>query len=98
MRFILLLCLLILAPLVRAANRLANCQPGGPCATPIEVRIVLLTMFEVGSDVGNRPGEFQLWAERANLTDHAIPFHTDTTISTTIRSASFSRWSRESAR
>ena len=44
------------------------CVPGGPCDDPVEVRVVLLTMFEIGEDTGDRPGEFQLWAERANLT------------------------------
>jgi len=45
-----------------------DCAPGGPCAEPVEVRMVVLTMFEIGADTGDRPGEFQLWAERANLT------------------------------
>jgi len=35
--------------------------------------MVLLTMFEIGADTGDRPGEFQLWAERANLTEQ-YPF------------------------
>ena len=73
MRSILLLCVLILTPQVRAGDAPRDCQPGGPCANPIDVRVVLLTMFEIGSDTGDRPGEFQLWAERANLTER-YPF------------------------
>lgn len=34
---------------------------------PIEVKVVVVTMFEVGEDTGDAPGEFQLWKERADL-------------------------------
>jgi hypothetical protein len=30
-------------------------------------------MFEIGEDVSDRAGEFQLWKERCNL--QAMPFH-----------------------
>ena len=73
MRSILLLCVLTFTPQARAADAPLDCQPGGPCTTPIDVRVVLLTMFEIGADTGDRPGEFQLWAERANLTER-YPF------------------------
>ncbi len=33
-------------------------------AKPIEVKVVVLTTFEVGADTGDAPGEFQAWAER----------------------------------
>ena len=33
----------------------------------IEVKVVVVTMFEIGSDSGDTAGEFQLWHERANL-------------------------------
>jgi purine nucleoside permease len=36
-------------------------------ASPIRVKVVVLTMFEVGADVGDKPGEFQLWVEREKL-------------------------------
>ena len=35
---------------------------------PIPVKVVVVTMFEVGADEGDRAGEFQLWKERRNLT------------------------------
>jgi purine nucleoside permease len=34
-----------------------------PPAAPIEVRVVVVTAFEVGEDTGDAPGEFQAWAE-----------------------------------
>jgi purine nucleoside permease len=40
---------------------------------PIKIRVVVVTMFEHGSDTGDRPGEFQFWVEREKL-DRVIPF------------------------
>jgi purine nucleoside permease len=37
-------------------------------APPIEVRVVVVTMFEIGKDTGDLPGEFQLWYEGQKLT------------------------------
>jgi purine nucleoside permease len=34
---------------------------------PIKVRVVVVTMFEVGRDTGDTPGEFQYWVEREHL-------------------------------
>jgi purine nucleoside permease len=34
---------------------------------PIEVKVVVVTMFERGADTGDEPGEFQFWVERQNL-------------------------------
>ncbi len=42
-------------------------------AAPIEVKVVLVTMFERGADTGDEPGEFQLWYERRDL-DQVFPF------------------------
>jgi purine nucleoside permease len=42
-------------------------------AKPIEIRVVVVTMFEHGSDTGDRPGEFQFWVERERL-DRVLPF------------------------
>lgn len=39
----------------------------------IPVKVVVVTMFELGADTGDRPGEFQFWVERAKL-DRVIPF------------------------
>ena len=35
---------------------------------PLKVKVVVVTMFEVGADTGDVPGEFQLWFEREKLT------------------------------
>lgn len=34
---------------------------------PIEVKVVVVTMFERGADTGDEPGEFQYWVERQRL-------------------------------
>jgi purine nucleoside permease len=34
---------------------------------PIEVKVVVVTMFERGGDTGDQPGEFQHWVERESL-------------------------------
>lgn len=57
-------------PAVSAALR---CAPGGSCAAKIPVKVVIVTMFEVGQDTGDAPGEFQFWRERRKL-DVRIPF------------------------
>ncbi len=41
-----------------------DCLPAGPCSAPLPVKAVLVTMFEIGADEGDAPGEFQLWKER----------------------------------
>jgi purine nucleoside permease len=40
---------------------------------PIQIKMVIVTMFEIGEDEGDAPGEFQLWKERMDL-DTQIPF------------------------
>jgi purine nucleoside permease len=62
------------APSGKAAlAAVASCRPGAPCAHSLPVRVVIVTMFEIGKDTGDAPGEFQLWKERAHL-DTRIPF------------------------
>src|ERR1700693_3339816 len=39
---------------------------------PIAIKVVVVTMFERGEDVGDTPGEYQLWVEREHL-DQVIP-------------------------
>jgi purine nucleoside permease len=34
---------------------------------PIPIRVVVVTMFEIGEDTGDRPGEFQNWVEQLPL-------------------------------
>ena len=46
----------------------ADCKPGFACATPLPIKLVLVTMFEIGADEGDAAGEFQLWKERRGLT------------------------------
>ena len=40
---------------------------------PIEIKVVVVTMFEIGKDSGDTAGEFQLWHERQKL-DERIKF------------------------
>jgi purine nucleoside permease len=42
-------------------------------AKPIEVKVVVVTMFEIGKDSGDAAGEFQLWKARQKL-DTRLPF------------------------
>jgi len=42
-------------------------------ASPLAVKVVIVTMMEIGEDTGDRAGEFQLWKERRNLTQQ-FPF------------------------
>jgi purine nucleoside permease len=49
------------------------CIPAAASAAPIEVKVVVVTMFEIGADSGDAAGEFQLWHERARL-DTRFPF------------------------
>lgn len=42
-------------------------------AAPIEIKMVVVTMFEIGQDEGDKPGEFQLWKERQQLSTR-FPF------------------------
>jgi purine nucleoside permease len=43
-----------------------------PPQKPIPVKVVVVTAFEKGEDVGDAPGEFQLWVEREHL-DQILP-------------------------
>ena len=40
---------------------------------PIEIKVVVVSMFEVGADTGDIPGEYQYWVERQHLTQ-ILPF------------------------
>lgn len=39
----------------------------------IEIKVVVVTMFEIGADEGDRPGEFQLWKKGQKLST-CLPF------------------------
>src|SRR5688572_28658049 len=42
-------------------------------AAPIEVKVVVVSMYEMGQITGDTPGEFQFWVEREKL-DRKFPF------------------------
>src|SRR6204780_172622 len=42
-------------------------------AAPIRVKVVVVTMFEIGKMTGDKPGEAQFWVERDRL-DRVLPF------------------------
>ena len=55
---------------------------GGGCAAPraaspphpIPIKVVVVTLFEIGEDTGDKPGEFQYWVEREHLSHSlAVP-------------------------
>jgi purine nucleoside permease len=50
-------------------------SPGWATASsvPLQIRVVVVTTFEVGKDVGDVPGEFQNWVEHYPLPD-ILPF------------------------
>ena len=60
--------LLIVATLAPGPVRAAP-----PVAPPIAVKVVVVTMFEIGKLTGDKPGEAQLWVERQKL-DRVLPF------------------------
>ncbi|MBV8436145.1 MAG: purine nucleoside permease [Silvibacterium sp.] len=41
--------------------------------TPIQIKVVVVAMYEAGEDTGDAPGEYQFWVEREHL-DHVLPF------------------------
>ena len=45
----------------------------GTGTKPIEIRVVVVAMFEIGADTGDAPGEYQYWVEREHL-DRVLPF------------------------
>jgi purine nucleoside permease len=45
----------------------ARAQSAAPAAKPIEVRVVVVAMFETGDDTSDKPGEFPLWVQREHL-------------------------------
>lgn len=52
---------------------ISACTPGGPCTHPLPVKVVIVSLFEIGEDEGDAAGEFQLWKERRDL-DMRISF------------------------
>ncbi|HTC75630.1 MAG TPA: hypothetical protein VK684_08650, partial [Edaphobacter sp.] len=50
-----------------------SCALAQPQQKPIEIKVVVINMFEVGADTGDAPGEYQYWVEREHL-DTVLPF------------------------
>lgn len=38
-----------------------------PSPRPLEIKVVVINMFEQGADTGDTPGEYQYWVEREHL-------------------------------
>lgn len=64
---------LTLAPVPAIAAAPVDCAPTAPCSHPLPVRVVVVSLFEIGADEGDAAGEFQLWKTRRGLTQR-IPF------------------------
>jgi purine nucleoside permease len=56
---------------VPVSNQTLSAAVSSPSA--IEIRVVVINMFEVGADTGDTPGEYQYWVEREHL-DTVLPF------------------------
>ena len=67
----------IVSIIVSAILVLSGCsaeKPSSPPAdAPFEVKVVVVNMFEIGADEGDKAGEFQLWKAGQQL-DHCVPF------------------------
>jgi purine nucleoside permease len=61
------------ALLLAACAKTAAPPAAEAAAKPIEIRAVIVNMFEIGEDAGDTAGEFQLWKERQKLTEK-LPF------------------------
>jgi purine nucleoside permease len=51
----------------------AACASAQTAPKPIEIKVVVIAMFEQGADTGDVPGEFQYWVEREHLST-VLPF------------------------
>jgi purine nucleoside permease len=60
------------ASLLRLGLALSVLVPLGAAAEVIRPKVVVVTMFEIGQDTGDAPGEYQYWVEREKL-DRVIP-------------------------
>jgi len=59
---------LCLLPFLLLATSCATSPSTRHHPAPIPVKVVIVTLFEIGEDTGDKPGEFQLWVEREHLT------------------------------
>jgi purine nucleoside permease len=51
----------------------ALCMSAQAAAAPIPVKVVVVSMFELGKPAGDEPGEFQFWIEREKLEELPFP-------------------------
>jgi purine nucleoside permease len=58
---------------IAAALVLLGTSAAAEAAAPLQVRVVVVTTFEVGADTGDVAGEFQNWVEHYPL-DQVLPF------------------------
>ncbi len=58
------LAVFFLASVSKADDRSSNLPTPGH---PLQVKVVVLTTFEIGADTGDTPGEFQFWVERRKM-------------------------------
>jgi purine nucleoside permease len=65
-------CLDLMKRLLLAVLALLSLAAAPALAAPIPIKVVILTTFEAGEDTGDRPGEFQAFAERMPLTMSAV--------------------------
>ncbi|MEH6713950.1 MAG: cupin domain-containing protein [Paraglaciecola polaris] len=57
-----------------ASDPVRGSQATNVPSTPLEIKVVVVTMFEIGEDDDDKPGEFQMWKEGQNLnTRYAFP-------------------------
>ncbi len=59
-----------MTPCLRSLTLLLFVSLGATVAArprPVQVKVVVVTMFEVGNDTGDQPGELQYWVERDHL-------------------------------
>jgi len=61
--------LLLLAALLNTYCQSSGTKEQTAGTNKIPVKVVIVTMFEIGKDTGDRPGEFQYWVERLPLKD-----------------------------
>jgi len=66
-----LICSVLL--LAMAGSLPAQVSQAPAMAKPIEIKVVVIALFEQGADTGDAPGEYQYWVEREHL-DTVLPF------------------------
>jgi purine nucleoside permease len=65
--------LFVLATIACTAIKATAQNNSLPPQKPVEIKVVVINMFEVGADTGDAPGEYQYWVEREHL-DTVLPF------------------------